>query len=66
MNTVRKLVIAILTACGATVMLAVSDGTVTRAEWGTISTLAVGAFLTWYVPNDPAKVKEPPPERPAE
>ena len=54
-----KFIVAALGAAAYATQAAISDGTVTGAEWGGIATSAVIAVLVLLVPNKKAAVTPP-------
>ncbi len=55
MGKYAKFIVAALLAGGVAVQTAITDNTITTAEWVTIGLAAVGALAVWAVPNKPAK-----------
>lgn len=59
MNTYAKFLVAALTTGLVALQTALTDGTVTAAEWVTITIAALGALGVWAIPN------ATPPQEPA-
>jgi len=53
MNQYAKFAVAAIAAGLVALQTALTDGTVTSAEWVTIAIAVVGALGVWIVPNDP-------------
>ena len=61
MNAYAKFVIAALTTGLVALQTALTDGTVTAAEWVTIAIAALGAIAVYAVPNATPPAQEPAP-----
>lgn len=56
MDKIAKAIAGALTAMGAALLTALSDGAVTATEWVIVGLAAVGAFgAVWATPNAPAE-----------
>jgi hypothetical protein len=49
-----KLIAAVVTATAVVILSAWSDGSIDRVEWVQIATAALGAFVTYRIPNTSA------------
>lgn len=55
MKKVAKFVVAFLAAAAVTAVAAISDNTITPAEWLAIAVAGLGAVGVYVVPNKPAE-----------